>query len=278
MGFEPALSLAASATCPVALRARIRLCRLPTGSPNRHRVRGAGMRSVGLDVHRDFCEVAIIDQDGPRSRGRVPTTRESLQLFAQSLAPTDRVALEVTGNAWEIARILEPHVARVLVVSPTDTGIRQARAKTDRLDALALAKLLAAGTLDAVWMPDEPVRMMRRRLARRSQLVIARTRVKNEIHAVLVRRLKGRPPASDRFGIKGRRWLAEQELPVVGARDRRRRPAADRVPRWRDRRGRAGHCAASDAVAADRKVDDRSRREPDRRCDVPRRGRRRPAL
>jgi hypothetical protein len=26
--------------------------------------------------------------------------------------------LEVTGNAWAIARILEPHVARVIVVSP----------------------------------------------------------------------------------------------------------------------------------------------------------------
>jgi hypothetical protein len=128
-----------------------------------------------LDVHRDFCEVAIIDPAGGRARGRVPSTREDLQLFAQSLAPSDRVALEVTGNAWEIARLLEAHVARVVVVSPSDTGIRQARAKTDRLDALALAKLLAAGSLDAIWMPDEPVRAMRRRLARRTQLVSARS-------------------------------------------------------------------------------------------------------
>jgi hypothetical protein len=49
------------------------------------------------------------------------------------------VALEVSGNAWEIARLIEPHVAQVLVVSPSDTGIRQARAKTDRLDARTLA-------------------------------------------------------------------------------------------------------------------------------------------
>ena len=60
-------------------------------------------------------------------------------------------------------------------------GISRARAKTDRLDARALAKLLAAGELDAVWMPDEWTRAMRRRLARRSQLVRARTRAKNEI-------------------------------------------------------------------------------------------------
>ena len=30
---------------------------------------------------------------------------------------------------------LEPHVGQVVVVSPSDTTIRQARAKTDRLDA-----------------------------------------------------------------------------------------------------------------------------------------------
>jgi transposase len=124
------------------------------------------------------------------------------------------VALEVTGNAWEIARILEPHVARVVVVSPADTGIRQARAKTDRLDARALARLLAAGELDAVWMPDERTRVMRRRLSRREQLVRARSRAKNEIHTVLVRRLVGRPPMSDLFGVKGRRWLRELQLPV----------------------------------------------------------------
>ena len=38
--------------------------------------------------------------------------------------------------------------------------------------------------------------------------------MKNEVHAVLVRRLKGRPPCSDLFGLKGRVWLAELELPV----------------------------------------------------------------
>ena len=109
---------------------------------------GAVCRSVGLDVHRDFCEVAILDGQGGTRSGRVHSSPEDLKLFAQSLAPTDRVALEVTGNAWEIARIIKPHVAKVIVVSPSDTGIRQARAKTDRLDALVLARLLAA----ARWM------------------------------------------------------------------------------------------------------------------------------
>ena len=80
-----------------------------------------------------------------RSAGRVETTPEALELFAQSLGAEDRVALEVTGGAWEIARILEPHVRRVVVVSPDDTGIRQARAKTDRLDARTLAQAVGGG-------------------------------------------------------------------------------------------------------------------------------------
>jgi transposase len=170
-------------------------------------------RAIGLDVHRDFCEVAIVAADETRSCGRIETTPAALELFAASLAATDRVALEVTGNAARIAQIIRPHVADVIVVSPHDTGISSVRAKTDRLDARTLAKLLAAGERDAVWMPDEWTRALRRRLARRSQLVRSRTRAKNEIHAVLIRRLKGRPPVSDVFGVTGRRWLAKLELP-----------------------------------------------------------------
>ena len=174
-------------------------------------------RAIGLDVHRDFCEVAICEAGAVRSAGRIETSPEVLELFAGSLGPEDRVALEVTGGAWEIAGIVEPHVCRVVVVSPDDTGIRQARAKTDRLDARTLARLWWAGELDAVWVPDERCRLMRRRLARREQLVRSRSRAKNEIHAVLMRRLKGKPPVSDLFGVKGRRWLRELELPVEEA-------------------------------------------------------------
>ena len=56
-------------------------------------------------------------------------------------------------------------------------------------------------------------RVLRRLTSRRTQLVRQRTRTKNEISAVLVRNLKGRPPMSDLFGKRGRLWLAELELP-----------------------------------------------------------------
>ena len=174
------------------------------------------MRAVGLDVHRDFCEVAIAEEGtaavgGPdRRRGR-----RRWSCSRRAWPRSDRVALEVTGNAWEIARIIEPHVARVIVVSPSDTGIRQARAKTDRLDARTLAKLLAAGELDGVWMPDERTRVMRRRLARRAQLV-------RGAHAREERDPRGAdpppegPPAGHRPVRQSRaaRWLADSQLPI----------------------------------------------------------------
>jgi transposase len=171
------------------------------------------MRSIGLDIHRDFCEVAIAEGGEVRSPGRVEMRPEALELFAGSLARTDQVALEVSGNAWEVARIIRPHVARVVVVSPADTGIRSARAKTDRLDARALAKLLAAGSLQSVWVPDDRTRAMRRRLQRRRKLLVVRTKAKNEIHAALMRRLVRKPAVSDLFGKQGRRWLESLELP-----------------------------------------------------------------
>ena len=70
------------------------------------------MREIGLDVHRDFCEVAIAEAGEVRSAGRVETTPEVLELFAQSLGADDRVALEVSGNAWEIATASTPNQDR----------------------------------------------------------------------------------------------------------------------------------------------------------------------
>jgi len=173
------------------------------------------MRFVALDVHRDFCEVAIAEDGGVRLAGRVKTAPAALELFAQSLAVDDEVVLEATGNALAIARIIEPHVARVLLAHPKAVkGLTQAGPKTDKIDACALAKLLAGGFVPEVWAVDEPTRVLRRRIARRAQLVRQRTREKNQVHAILIRNLRERAPSSDLFGVAGRRWLASQELPA----------------------------------------------------------------
>jgi transposase len=172
------------------------------------------MRSIGLDVHRDFCEVAIFENGKVTRHPRVPARRVALQAFARSLRPTDEVGLEATGNALAIARLIEPHVARVVVANAAVTkGIGAARAKTDQLDARTLAQLLGTGFFPEVWLAEEPTRLARRRMSRRAQLVRERTGLKNQIHAVLHRNLVERPPASDLFGVKGLRWLDTVELP-----------------------------------------------------------------
>jgi len=171
------------------------------------------MRFVGLDVHRDFCEIAVVENGAVRSAGRIETTPEKLVVLGDSLGPDAAVVLEATFNAVAIAAILRPRVGRVMLCEPAAVSDRGG-VKTDKLDARALAKLLASGFLREVWAPDEGTVALRYRLSRRRQLVKQRTREKNQVQAVLMRNLKPRPPMSDLFGVKGRAWLAEQTLPA----------------------------------------------------------------
>ena len=172
-------------------------------------------RCIGLDVHREFAQVAIWEAGVVRQVGRIATTPEALRLFADSLAPSDEVALEATGNTHAIARLLERHVARVVVANPSKTrAIAEAKVKTDKVDAEVLAQLLAADYLPAVWLPDDETHALRRQVHRRAHIVRQRTRLKNGVHAILHRNLVPRCPAADLFGHKGRAWLAEQALPA----------------------------------------------------------------
>lgn len=108
-----------------------------------------------MDVHRDFCEVAIAEQDKKvRSAGRVVSTVAALEALAQSLLPDDVVALEATSGAGLIADLIRPHVGGVLVANTRRLPqISKAKAKTDRLDARTLARLAATGLLETVWGP-----------------------------------------------------------------------------------------------------------------------------
>jgi transposase len=178
-------------------------------------VRAVSRRCIGLDVHREFAQVAIWQDGLVRQAGQIAATPDALRLFADSLAPTDEVALEATGNTHAIVRLLQGHVARVVVSNPQKTrAIAEAKVKTDKVDAEILAQLLAADYLPGVWGADEDTQARRRQVARRAHLVRQRTRLKNQVQAILHRNLIPRCPAADLFGLKGRRWLAEQELPA----------------------------------------------------------------
>src|SRR4029450_1234002 len=95
----------------------------------------------------------------------------------------------------------------------TRRGIAKAGVKPAGLRTRPLGELLAAGFLPEVFGPDEETRALRRRLQRRAALVRQRTRAKNELHAVLARNLKGRPPMSDLFGVRGGGGLEALDLP-----------------------------------------------------------------
>src|SRR3954466_14250065 len=214
--------MAAPATCPVALRARIRRCRFAHPLPSMVMIVGgrtamqtdAARRCIGLDVHREFAQVAIWQNGLVTHAGRFATTPEGVRAFAEGLGPVDEVALEATGNTWAIATLLASRAGRVVVSNPVKTrAIAEAKVKTDKVDAEILAQLLAADYLPAVWRPDPATSALRRQVLRRAHIVRQRTRLKNQVHAILHRNLIPRCPAADLFGHKGRRWLAEQELP-----------------------------------------------------------------
>ena len=173
------------------------------------------MRWIGMDVHRDFCEVAVGENGRIRSAGRVSTRVRSLEVMAESLLPDDVVVVEATTGSDRIGSVLERHEIRVIVANTRKLkAISQAKAKTDRLDARTLARLAMAGLLDQVWTPDERTRALRRLTNRRERIVRARTRAKNEAHGVLSRNLCDRPPVTDAFGKAGRAWFAQLQLPI----------------------------------------------------------------
>src|SRR5262245_41186273 len=141
------------------------------------------MRWIGLDVHVDFCEVAIHEQGATRRASRVETSEPALRRFGEQLVRTDTVVLEATGGAWSIARLLSEYAAVLVADARPLRALSQAKAKTDRADACSLAELAARGLLTPVWIAADLTRVLRRLLARRDQLVRQRCRAKNEIHA-----------------------------------------------------------------------------------------------
>jgi transposase len=171
-------------------------------------------RCIGLDVHREFAQVAVWQAGQVRQAGQIKATPEDLRVFADSLAPMDEVAIEATCNTHAIVRLLERRVARVVVSNQLKTrAIAEAKIKTDKVDAATLAKLLAADFLPGVWVADDETQALRRQVARRAHIVRQRTRLKNQVQSILHRNLVSRCPAADLFGIKGRQWFSEQRLP-----------------------------------------------------------------
>ena len=171
-------------------------------------------RVIGIDVHRTFGEVVIWETGLLRHQGRIDMTRTALEGFGRSLEATDEVVIEATGNCLAVSRVLSPFVRRVVIANPLQVkAIAHAHVKTDKVDAGTLASLHAAGYLPEIWTPDAATERMRRLVARRYQVVRHRTRVKNEVHAILAAHLVPKCPHADLFNQRGRAWLAQQVVP-----------------------------------------------------------------
>ena len=173
------------------------------------------MRVIGMDVHRSFAQIAVVEDGLCRDEGRIGVRPEDLRVWARTLEPDDQIALEATTNSDAIATMLRPLVARVVVSNPRKTrAIAEAKVTTDKVDARILAQLLAADFLPETWVADDRTPMLRRLVMRRTHLVKQRTRLKNHLHGILSRNLVSTCPHADLFSGVGRRWLATQTLPA----------------------------------------------------------------
>jgi transposase len=173
------------------------------------------IRYIGLDVHKRFIEVCILDKAGKVVfRGQTSCLRDELIRFAKSkFKRTDRLALEATTNTWPVVEILRPLVAQVVVSNPLKTkAIAEAKIKTDKVDALVLAQLLRCNFLPSVWQPDDQTRQLRVWITHRSSLMTERTRIKNQVQGLLSRMLI-HSPHKVLWTKKGIAWLKTSELP-----------------------------------------------------------------
>ena len=146
-------------------------------------------RFFGLDVHKAYIMVAAVNANQEVVLKPRRVTFERFESWInKALHPSDEVVLEATTNAWHVHDLLAPKVAQVIVAHPYHVKLIAAAAvKTDKRDALALAKLLAAHMIPPVWVPPHHVRDLRAIIAHRSRLVAQRTAAKNRMHSVLHR-------------------------------------------------------------------------------------------
>lgn len=177
------------------------------------------MIHVGMDLHRNNClVVAICDQTGERfparriDHDRIEELWQYLDQFEGD--PPIRVVLEATGNSRWMARLLDGHrrVEPVVVVAHKMRVIAETVAKSDRVDAEALAYLSTLDALPRSWVPDEDVEELREMTRHRAALVRRRTQAKNQISGLLTR-CGALRPYKDIYGKRGRAWLEQVELP-----------------------------------------------------------------
>jgi transposase len=165
----------------------------------------------GLDLAKKVSQLAILSSEGKQlANFRFDTTRDALLEIAQHLRAADTIAVEVSTSANAVTSLFKLNSqATVLLSNPMETKlIAHGRTKTDKVDARVLAELSRVDYLPTVWQPDRDTLRLRHLVTDRESLVRYKTKLKNQVHAVLHRNLITYE-FSDLFGGEGRVWLDE---------------------------------------------------------------------
>ena len=173
------------------------------------------MIHVGVDLHQRFCYMTALEARGKMIQAG-PVTNERLALrkyFRQFGGQPVQVAVEACGFWPAFREVVEPEVTRLVLVHPQRVkAIASAKLKNDRVDSATLAHLLRCDLLPESWKADRETQARRQQVRLRTTLVRQRTRLKNQVHAVLHQQGL-RSPVTDLFGKRGRFWLAGVKLP-----------------------------------------------------------------
>jgi len=168
---------------------------------------------IGLDVHKVNTTVAWLDNETGEISAAYQCRTDQLAEQLRVLPGPQRIVMEAGSSSNFVARQLKSCGQEVMVVDAYKAHrLLEAvhTAKTDKLDAAALAYLLAAGYLDraAVWVADEQTHRLRELTRSHQALTQTTTRLRNYIRKFLVRQGRERP-ASDLLGQRGRQCLDE---------------------------------------------------------------------
>lgn len=170
---------------------------------------------VGLDVHKDSVDIAIADGRQARLFGRVGGEAAAVDWAVRRLRAVHRDALfvyEAGPCGFWLYRRLKAQGARCMVVSPSMTPRRAGdRVKTDRRDALNLARLARAGELEPIYVPDARDEAVRDLVRAREDAVCMQRQARQRLQALLLRneiRYVGRSAWTQAH----RRWIAKLKL------------------------------------------------------------------
>jgi transposase len=142
------------------------------------------VRFLGLDVHAETIAVALAEPDGEvRSLGTIANREESIRKLVKKLGAGEhmRACYEAGPTGYVLYWQLTQLGVECAVVAPTLVPTKAGdRVKTDRRDALKLARSHRSGDLTAVWVPDGDSEALR-------DLVHAREAAKQDVAAATVR-------------------------------------------------------------------------------------------